>query len=354
MLDTSDFQPSAPDEITAAWLTGVLRLQNPTLTVEHLEVTKIIWGTATKVLLEATYSGQPDVPLSRNLCVKGGLDRRLDNVSDDAIHTMEARFYGELRHLFESSAPECYYAGVDRTGGKGLIVLEDIAAAGSTFVEPGDVLTVDQVASGLSHQAKWHAATWGKTAADLPGVGVGSITRKAAKLFYREKYWNSHFAQEGAPQYPAELQNPDLLYRAFKKVWESDDVAVHSLQHGDAHLGNTFLRPDGDLGFIDWQCYCFGPWSYDVALFLSGALSVEDRRSSERDLLRGYLDQLAAAGGPRITFDEAWADYVRHLVHGLMWTMTPKVMQPFERSRIMSDRYVTAVMDHGAVADVYA
>ncbi|OOL33063.1 hypothetical protein GQ85_03555 [Rhodococcus rhodochrous] len=78
-------------------------------------------------------------------------------------------------------------------------------------------------------------------------------------------------------------------------------------------------------------------------------MTVEDRRNNETDLLREYLDQLDAAGGPRIDFDDAWNDYVRHLIHGLIWTMTPEVMQPFERSRAMSDRYVTAVLDHGAI-----
>ncbi|OOL33062.1 hypothetical protein GQ85_03550 [Rhodococcus rhodochrous] len=234
MLDVSASLPSSPEEITSEWLTRVLRTRNPSLQVENLEIKKIIWGTATKVLLEATYSGESDTTVSRNLCIKGGLDRRLDEVSNDAIHTMEARFYGQLRHLFESSAPESYYAGINEVGDKGLVILEDIGVTGSTFVEPGDILTVEQVAKGLAHQAKWHAATWGKTAADLPGVGVGSITRKAAKFFFREKYWNSHFAKEGAPQYPAELQDPELLYASLKSLWAADDAAVHALQHGDA------------------------------------------------------------------------------------------------------------------------
>jgi hypothetical protein len=33
----------------------------------------------------------------------------------------------------------------------------------------------------------------------------------------------------------------------------------------------------------------------------------DERRRSERDLLRLYLDALRAAGGADITFDEAWA-----------------------------------------------
>ncbi|MGH3492947.1 MAG: phosphotransferase [Sciscionella sp.] len=349
MLDVCAALPRLPEEITAEWLTGAFRTRYPGITVEELGITGIVWGSATKVLLEATYSGgQGERPPSR-LCLKAGLDRRLDKVADDAIHTLEARFYGELRDLFETSAPRSYYAATDETGKQGLIVLEDLAAQDVRFVDPGDALAVDQVASGLRKQAVWHAATWGKSAGDLPGVSVGSIMRQAAKMFFREDYWDSYFARADVPRYPEKLQDPAVLYRAFKAMWTEDDVSTHCFQHGDAHAGNTFIRPGDDVGFVDWQCFCFGPWSYDVAYFISGALTVADRRAHEEALLRYYLEELAAAGGPRLDFDGAWPDYVRHLVQGLTWTMTPAVMQPVERTRVMSERHVAAVEDHDAV-----
>ena len=349
MLDVSASLPSSPEGITAEWLGRVLGTRFPAVTVEKLRISRILWGTATKVLLDVTYAGRPGGPVPTNLCLKAGLDDRLQKVSSDAIHAMEARFYGQLRDRLDTPAPRSYYASVDEAGRTGLVILEDLTAAGCRFVEPGDVLTPDQVACGLGHQARWHAATWGTTPADLPGVKVGSMTRKAAKLFFREDYWDAHFAQEDVPRYPQHLQDPHTLYQAFQALWAYDDGVVHCFQHGDAHLGNAFVRPGGDLGFVDWQCYCLGPWSYDVAYFISGALTISDRRAHEAGLLRYYLDQLALAGGPRISFDDAWRDYVRHLVHGLIWTMTPKVMQPAERSRVMSDRHVAAVEDHGVI-----
>ncbi|WP_216893149.1 phosphotransferase [Nocardia alni] len=348
MLDVTASLPRSPEELTAEWLTGALRTRCPGIVVEELDITGIVWGAATKVLLEASYSGVADTP-PRRLCVKAGLDRRLDRVADDAIHTHEARFYGELCRLFDTSAPRSYYAAVDVSGRHGLIILEDLAAQGVRFVDAGEALTVDQVASGLGKQAAWHAATWGAKAGDLPGVAVGSITRQAAKMFFREDYWNDYFASDDAPRYPPRLQDPALLYRAFKSMWVADDAMTHCFQHGDAHAGNTFVRPGDDLGFVDWQTFCLGPWSDDVAYFVSGALSVADRRDREQDLLRHYLAELASAGGPRIDFDDAWPEYVRHLVHGLIWTMTPTVMQPVERTRAISERYVTAVEDHDAV-----
>ncbi|MFT4081135.1 MAG: phosphotransferase [Nocardioides sp.] len=349
MLDTSSALPSTPDEITPAWLAHALSIEHPGITVTSLETTRIIWGAATKVMLEVTYAGPGADELPRQLCVKAGLDRRLDAVSDDAIHLTEALFYGDLRHRFETSAPRSYYAATDAEGRTGLIILEDLAAQGAVFVDPGEALTPDQVADGLTHQATWHAVTWGATPETLPGVRVGSITRQAAKLFFRQDYWDRHFAQPEVPHYPDRLDDPELLKRVFRGLWAHDDARVHCFLHGDAHVGNTYLRAGGGLGFIDWQCYGLGPWSYDVAYFVSGALTVADRRASEIDLLRHYLDVLAAQGGPRLDFDEAWRDYANHLVHGLIWTMTPTLMQPIERTQTMSERHVTAVEDHDAV-----
>jgi hypothetical protein len=44
----------------------------------------------------------------------------------------------------------------------------------------------------------------------------------------------------------------------------------------------------------------------DVSYFLTMTVDPDERRTSERDLLRLYLDALRAAGGAEIGFDEAW------------------------------------------------
>jgi hypothetical protein len=45
----------------------------------------------------------------------------------------------------------------------------------------------------------------------------------------------------------------------------------------------------------------------DVSYFLTMTVDPEERRQSERDLLRLYLDALRTAGGADIAFDEAWS-----------------------------------------------
>ena len=52
------------------------------------------------------------------------------------------------------------------------------------------------------------------------------------------------------------------------------------------------MLPDGEVGFLDWQMARRGNWSLDLGYFLQGALTIEDRRRSERELLEEYRGAL--------------------------------------------------------------
>ena len=88
--------------------------------------------------------------------------------------------------------------------------------------------------------------------------------------------------------------------------------------HGDAHIGNAYVEPDGRVGFVDWQTVAVGPWVHDVNYFLVSALDVPDRRAHERELLGHYLKALASFGVSAPGLDEAWSDYRRATVHGFL------------------------------------
>jgi aminoglycoside phosphotransferase (APT) family kinase protein len=103
-----------------------------------------------------------------------------------------------------------------------------------------------------------------------------------------------------------------------------------SYVHGDAHAGNLFKTPGGrDVGVIDWQLVQRGHWAQDVAYHLATALSVSERRASERDLLDHYLVRLAAFGGPAIDRDTGWAQYRMAMLYGYyLWAITQRVDRP--------------------------
>jgi len=82
--------------------------------------------------------------------------------------------------------------------------------------------------------------------------------------------------------------------------------------HGDAHQGNSFLRADGQRVWVDWQLVRKGsPWR-DVSYFLCSSLTVEERRSADRDLVEEYRQRLVATGAEGVlSRDEAWEHFRR-------------------------------------------
>jgi hypothetical protein len=92
-------------------------------------------------------------------------------------------------------------------------------------------------------------------------------------------------------------------------------------------------------------------WYIAVGYHIASALSIDDRRRSEEDLLRHYLDRLAAGGVAAPSWEEARLGMRRGMVHGFfLWAITCKVAPPIIASLL--HRLGTAVADHDAFAAV--
>jgi hypothetical protein len=207
-------------------------------------------------------------------------------------------------------------------------------------------LTPDTVAAGLDVLAAFHAATWDNAGLEqsdwltLGSPAMRSITRDILS----EESWAHHVALPRGKGIPESQLDRERVAAGFEQMWRNDDASVVALGHGDPHIGNVYLDPSP--AFLDWQGVCRQPWSDDVAYFLSGTLTVEDRRANERDLLTHYLAELTARGVTAPSFDEAWLDYRRHQLHGFVWLVVPIAMQPEEHAAVLSERYAIACEDH--------
>jgi hypothetical protein len=333
--------PLHVEDLTAPWLGGVLGVP-----IEEMEVTDIIWGTATKVFVRIGASGSDnDVP--EHLCIKGGFQDELRAFGVAQSYVVEATFYNEVAPgLAQLEIPRTFFAGVEPEAEQGVIVFEDLRSRNCVFGDPVSAMTPDQAARTLELMAAWHAAS---TAGglDLSGLASGSpAVRATADVLFTDAHFDQQTAIEGMPGIPEDLYDPARIKRAFQALWAVDDAGAQWLSHGDAHIGNTYtVVEDGTAGILDWQVACLAPPMYDVAYFIGGALDIEDRRGREQDLLKHYLGALAAAGGPGLDFDDAWLDYRRHAMHGFFWAVTPPAMQTVERVAAMSRRHVAMVED---------
>lgn len=339
--------PASPDDLTADWLSETLGIPVTSSTVEEIH-----WGTATKVRLRVEYAEAPgpDGP-PQALCVKGGFDERLAGFDLASAYQLEGSFYRDLAHDLDARVPRSWFAAVSAS--QGVVILDDLAAAACIFGEPTEPWAPDRVAAGLEVQAAWHGPLWGTAPDRFDWLDVGSTSvRAACGVLLGEEHWNQTFGAPDAPALPDSATDRGRVRRAFERLWELDDSGDHTLAHGDAHIGNTYIDAEGQPGFLDWQAVCLAPNLYDVAYFIGGALSIADRREHERALLQEYLAALAAAGGPSIGWDEAWRSYVHHTLHGFLWAVTPPVMQSPERIAAMAERHLAAIDDHDVVAEL--
>lgn len=137
---------------------------------------------------------------------------------------------------------------------------------------------------------------------------------------------------------------------AIADLWVRDvatlDREPMTLLHADAHIGNTYVLPDGGVGFLDWQVVRRGHWPQDVGYFLVGSLTIEDRRRHEADLIAEYRDALDAPARPSAA--EAWLHYRASAAYGLtIWlsTLGTDGYQPHDVSLALAERYAAAFID---------
>ena len=120
-----------------------------------------------------------------------------------------------------------------------------------------------------------------------------------------------------------------------------------TLLHGDAHIGNTYVLPGDRVGFLDWQVLRRGSHVLDLGYFLQGALTIEDRRAAESDLVDEYLAALDLPADERPSRDDVWRRYRASVAHGLaIWLATAAGdWQRPEISLALAQRYATAYVD---------
>lgn len=345
--------PRTADDVTAEWLSSVLGH-----TIKTAEVTRsVLDETATKLFITCHYEDEvrnDDRP--RYLCVKGGLNPTMYNLEGyreilKLIYTREALFFSRLAPKLrpELVLPKVWWAGEDMEMGQGINVMEDLNHAGATFGTPLDDWSVASVKIGVEQLAALHSSTWGESATGENGWIVSGYDNIILGMTMN---WDNMVLAEGRPELPPIIKNSrERVVAALKKHFAIRNPRFQAILHGDPHTGNTFIDKAGNPRFIDWQTLHFGSAFHDFAYFVVGALSIEDRRKHEVEILAHYLDALHKFGASRLTVDdeEVMVEYRKSCMSGIGWMLTPYNMQRKEKVVAMSARYGAALEDHRVV-----
>jgi aminoglycoside phosphotransferase (APT) family kinase protein len=251
-------------------------------------------------------------------------------VADPHMYLTEVRFYERIRPSLRCETPAVFGFGIDEDTNRFAVVIEDLGLRHARFPSALSGLTADDVAPLMTTFAELHAPNWGRDdlASEFPWLET-TTAGKTARWWIEES--RHHVERELKEPYKAAAfdvaaHSLDRVYAAYARLQEVNDAAPLTVVHGDTHIGNSYLVPDGG-GLLDWQLMRIANWGNDVGYLIMTALDVGERRKGEQDLLRLYLSELGRLGVDPPGWDETWTLYRQQMVWGILaWIVTPTAM----------------------------
>jgi hypothetical protein len=359
-LTSADDLPLSYDEFTPAWLTAVLADGTPGAEVVSHRLGEEDEGTSSRRHITLAWNdagvaaGLPASVFSKSTMT---LESRYLLGMNGGI-AAEADFYNKVLPTLDIRTPHALFAGYHPENFNSIIIMWDLSGQ-VTFGTHEMDLTLEQARGQQRLLAALHARYYESPELDTTLSDFNT--------------WEDYFAitVEAAGFGPACARGftmaedviPPRLFARAEEIWPATlrSVTEHSrlprtLIHSDVHLKNWYIDADGEMGLNDWQCSCKGNWGRDLAYSISTALTLENRREWDRDLVAYYVEQLHSAGGPRVDFDTAWRLYRQNLFNALAWWtgtlgQPPEApnMQPPASSREFIRRMTAAIDDLDAL-----
>ncbi|MGW0036992.1 phosphotransferase [Gordonia sp. NPDC003376] len=340
--------------LDAPWLTRVLQSDFPGITVTRAEIDEQTTGSAARVRIRIDAQGHPAAPDS--VLVKAAFTSGLGD--DDLarawiplmamMHETESAWYTTQSASLGDRCPRCHHADV--AGHDAVIVLEDLNnREGIRFGAFDSPLGAGDMAAVLEVLARIHAIRW-----DDPVLAAHPLrdSFEAGGMldgFLSEVNWEQQLSRPRGEHIPEELTDHHTTTAAIRSAWAAKRTGPQSMIHGDPHVGNHFFDTTG-AGLLDFQLVTSGHWASDVVYAMASSMTIDDRRTHERDLLTGYLDRLQSHTGAAPTFDDAWRDYRKFAIWGLASVLTPgDGVQSEEYLSVVSRRHAQAALDLGSI-----
>lgn len=350
MSETTAFDPAPKrlDEVVRPeWLSQMLAARWPGARVVAVSTVETLITMATKVRLKLEIEGNDTAPTE--LCIKGVLTETGAHPSASITETL---FYREAAATAGVRVPGCVHASLNAAGDNGVIVMNDMVAAGGRFCSALEPFTPDAARDGLEELAKLHV--WGAAGtafhetAWTPRFLDMITTRPIVPLDVLQEMLDG---ERGVPL-PPPIRSAARLQRGLEALAAQGRARPGCLVHGDAHAGNVYRDARGRLGIVDWQVLQKGEWAQDVAYHLAAVLTPEDRRAHERALLDHYRERLRALGGPVLEAEEAWTRYRAAMIYGYyMWAITRKVDPPIIHAFVRRLGLAVSDLDSFAAVD---
>lgn len=347
------------EAITPEWMTHILCRDHPAAKVIAVSLDVEDSGTSNRrrVFVEYNAAGQA-LGLPRSVFCKATVDLRNRLLLSTSALLSETTFYNQIRPQLSIEAPQSYLAVYDPESFASIVMLRDMGGEVS-FCSHHTEMTLERAQNQMRVLATLHGHFYRSPQLDCE---LAHMFRYDDRFLALDRDHDFKGMCEAGLLAAADVAPARLMARQAE-VWPATVKASArhgelplTITHGDVHLKNWYITDDGRMGLSDWQVTSKGHWSRDVAYTISTALTIEQRRAWEQDLVRYYLDAFAKAGGEAVPFEEAWLNYRQQLLTTLAWwtmTLTPlgdvPDMQPRDITLEFIHRIATAIDDLDAL-----
>lgn len=353
--------PTSYASITDAWLTDVLCRTTPGAEVVAHSFDSRDDGSSNRRRIFITYNDAgSSAGLPATVFCKAAetlLNRLVLGISGAA--QSEVNFYNIVRPRLDLEAPVGIYARFDPDNFASLIMLQDLGGK-VDFCDDRTVVDWARATSQMTTLAKLHSRFY-----QSPELGSDTLPFRTWHQWWRDMMVASPQWAESSDIAFGDSEDlmPSRLFRRRAEIWPATDKSIarheelpHALIHCDVHLKNWYVTPDNVMGLSDWQNMTVGHWSRDFVYAMTTALTIDDRRKWENELLLFYLDKMAELGVPRVSPDDAWKNLRQQLFTALaFWTITLRPapgmpdMQPERTTHEFLRRLYAAIDDHDAL-----
>ncbi|WP_298400607.1 phosphotransferase [Sphingobium sp.] len=347
------------EAIRPEWMTHILCADHPGARVVAVRLDAPDSGTSNRrrIYLDYNDAGQA-AGLPPSVFCKATVDLRNRLLLSTSALLSETTFYNQIRPQLTIEAPEAYLAVYDPDSYASIVMLKDLGGSVS-FCNHHTQMTLERVQDQMRVLAALHAHFYRSPQLDRELAHMFRYDDRFLALDRDHDFKGMCEAglREAGDVAPARLMaRQDEVWSATLRASARHGELPLTITHGDVHLKNWYITGDDRMGLSDWQVTSKGHWSRDVAYTISTALTVEQRRLWEKELLTYYLEAFAAAGGEAVPFDDAWRNYRQQLLTTLAWwtmTLTPlgdvPDMQPRDITLEFIRRIATAMDDLDAL-----
>jgi hypothetical protein len=361
-LEFGDRPPLIPRtvaDITTDTVNSLIARVHSGVKAAHVEVinTKVFGtdlneiSTSNRIRLRVHYT--PDTENAERLPSIVILKLARTDINLGPLYANEVRIYTRLSQEMGIEMPFCLGGAFDPESQRFVLLLNDLTACGVRFPSIMDEVSEPHVVALVEEYAKLHARYWESLRfrtelANLETHVEGPLSRfmnfvsplAGGEALKACKFKRELFEDLGV--------TADDLIRGTRALQRYQAKLPQTLCHGDAHLANTYIYPDGRVGLCDWQLAVRGYGMHDLSYIIMTSLSTGQRRKMERDLLKHYRDRLAALGVRNPPTEETlWNEYRRAGIWNLWvgWVGTPIVNYGWEINVMYHMRLGAALRD---------